>query len=173
MSGRIFQFEDEFESWTNHIGGRFIKRPDSFECILPNDAGVVHIDSDKAYIHGLSGTATQAGEYAIQTNGVRDGTPDETIQHIDDPKKLITTLDGNFGTIEIFNSWRPLNSDRDMFRVEVHFDEEINVVEDNWGEMTPEERGQRLNALPESHHKQIIIQELKSSGLEIIGLDDN
>lgn len=172
MSGRIFQFEDEFQSWAEHIGGRFIKRPDSFECILPNDAGVVHIDSDTAYIHGVTGTNAQAGNYAIQTNGVKNGAPDETIQQIDDPKKLITTLDGEFGTIELFNTWSPFDSDRDMVRIEVHFDKELDVAKDNWGQMTPKERGERLNALPESHHKQIIIQELKNSGLEIHGLEE-
>lgn len=172
MSGRIFQFEDEFQSWAQHIGGRFIKRPNSFECVLPNDSGVVHIDADTAYIHGTSGTKIQAGPYAITTSGVLDGTPDDTVQSISNPMKLVTTLDDDFGTIEFFNTWNVFSSDRDMLRVEVQFDTEINIAADNWGALSPEQRGERLNALPDSHHREILIREIRSSGLEIRGLDE-
>lgn len=171
MSERILKYREEVETYCTHIGGKFISRDSSLECHLPNSLGVIHISPEEAYIHGLQSNIESSGEYEVRTNGVKNGSPDREIQSLTSPKRIITTLDDTFGTIEIHDCWDAMSKNGDMFRVEMHFDSDA-VLAQNWGDMIPQKRGDKLSSLPDSHHKEIIIREIRAAGFDIAGLED-
>lgn len=164
-------YKDKLKTWITHIGGSFKEiSPHITEYYVPDTDLVVHLNEEenKLYIHGFNGASqVETDELRIRTSGLDEGNPVDNKREITNPNFAMLTLDDRVGSIEIKESPRPYYQDTDMLKIGVSVqDDSESIVSISWSELSPEERGEVLDDLPDSHHKQILKRELKASGLE-------
>lgn len=164
---------EKLKVWVSHIGGSFKEVSDTItEFYIPETNLVVHVDQDKneLYVHGFNGRSqVETDTFRIRTSGLDEGDPVDDKRTISNPNFAMVTLDDIVGSIEIQESPKPYYQNKDMLKIGISIiNNSESMVSYSWSDMTPEERGEQLKNIPDTHHKEILIEELESSGLDFI-----
>lgn len=158
---RLDKMYEDVKCWAKHVDFDIIELEEGLEVKLSN-GGILHVDPLRVYVIGCSENKRDCSK-GILVYSVDD--TDETYTRIESSplRRAIITLDEDFGSVQIGRHW--LN---DYVNITV-YPEEVETFAGNWGEMTPQKRKELMDDIPESHHKEMLLNQLDAAGIFIPG----
>jgi hypothetical protein len=168
---RLSMIIDKVKTWGIHIDGEVVKESEEeIEIKLPENLGLLRVDSNDAYITGLKRKDNyqkhKSPNYELRVFGWKDREKHPNMYRLNrTPKNLSVTIDDSHASaIEIHGTKSLFDNNKRFIKLEFFNVEENNFI-NNWNDMSEEEIKMYLSNIPESQHKRILIKELKAANI--------
>lgn len=167
---RLDMVIDNAKIWCIHIGGKIVKEDnEKIEIKLPENLGLLRIDSNGAFVTGLnvknSHDTHKSPNYEMRVFGVKNMKRKNDMYKLNSPPKNISiTIDETkASSIEIHGTGKMLSKENKYIKVEFYKKDDDFV--NNWSSMSSSEIKKYLNSIPDSNHKKMLKNELEKADL--------